>query len=145
MISFMSSLEIINVILPDPKIFLWLAASVADTAAVNPNCIKTLLANGFNTFFIKVKPVFSNDPRILPKKPPDCLFLCYWIFYSFILAKDLFVKVLRRFKTCVSVNNNLFGKLFSSLESPETFDETFKVTSVPHFIPEFNLLSFYWI
>ena len=32
-------------------------------------------------------------------------------------------------------------KIFSSLESPTTFDKTFKVTSVPFFIPNFNLLS----
>ena len=28
------------------KFFLWIAASIADAAAVNPNGIKTLLANG---------------------------------------------------------------------------------------------------
>ena len=28
----------------DPKAFSWIAASVDDTAAVNPNVIKTLLA-----------------------------------------------------------------------------------------------------
>ena len=32
----------------------------------------TLLANGFNTFFIKHKPAFSNDPKNLPRIPPDC-------------------------------------------------------------------------
>ena len=31
-------------------IFLWIAASVADAAAVNPNDIKTPLANGLSTF-----------------------------------------------------------------------------------------------
>ena len=31
-------------------------------------------------------------------------------------------------------------KLFSSLESPTRFDESFKVTSVPFFIPSLNLL-----
>ena len=31
--------------------------------------------------------------------------------------------------------------LFSSLESPTTFDEIFKVTSVFFFIPDFNSLS----
>ena len=36
---------------PDPNIFLWIAASVADAAAVNPNGNKTFLANGVNTFF----------------------------------------------------------------------------------------------
>ena len=44
--SFISSLEVINVIAPDPNIFLWIATSVADLAAVNTNGIKMLLANG---------------------------------------------------------------------------------------------------
>ena len=52
-------------------------------------------------------------------------------------------KLLRNRKTYVLVNNNLGGKLFSSLESPTTFDENFKVTSVPLFIPDFNLFS--WV
>ena len=37
----------------DPKICLWIAASVTDATAVNPNGIKTLLANGLNTFPIE--------------------------------------------------------------------------------------------
>ena len=53
MILFISSFEIITVVVPDPNIFLWIAASVADAAAVNPNCIKTLLVNGLHTFSIK--------------------------------------------------------------------------------------------
>ena len=40
-------------------------------------------------------------------------------------------------KNCVLVNNNLCGKLFSSLELPKTFDESFKVTLVAFFIPEY--------
>ena len=39
------------------------------------------------------------------------------------------------------VNSNLCRKLFSSLESPTTFDEGFKFTLVTFFIPGFNLLS----
>ena len=58
MISFISSFKIINVVcfaksegcIPDPNIFLWIAISVADAAAVNPNGIKTLLTNGLGTF-----------------------------------------------------------------------------------------------
>ena len=53
-----------------------LAASVTDAAAVNPNGIKTLLANDLSTFFIKGNPVFSNGPESLPKNPPDCPILC---------------------------------------------------------------------
>ena len=45
-------------------------------------------------------------------------------------------KTLRSFDTCVVVNNNLCGKLLPSLESPATFAESFKVTSVPFFIPD---------
>ena len=40
MISFVSSLEIINITLLDRNIFLLTAASVADETAVNPNGIK---------------------------------------------------------------------------------------------------------
>ena len=48
---------------PDSNIFLWIAASVANAATVNPNGIKTLLANGLSTFHIKGNPVFSNGPK----------------------------------------------------------------------------------
>ena len=60
-------------------------------------------------------------------------------FDDFILA-ELFAKALRSFETCVLANNKLCGKLFSSL-FPTTFDEIFKVTAVPSFIPDFNLLN----
>ena len=39
MILFISSLENIKVVAPDPNIFLWVVASVAAAAAVNPNAI----------------------------------------------------------------------------------------------------------
>ena len=55
-----SSFENINVAVPDQKIFYWIAASVADTAAVNPNGAKTLLANGISTLFINGKPAVIN-------------------------------------------------------------------------------------
>ena len=57
------------------------------------------------------------------------------------LADEPFAKPLQSFETCVSVNNNVCGKLVSSLESPTTFDERFKVTSVPFCIHDFNSLS----
>ena len=46
-----------------------------------------------------------------------------------------------KLRNFVLVNNNLRGKLFSSLESPTTFDERFKVTLIPFVIAYFNLLS----
>ena len=46
--------------------FLQIVASVADDLAVNPNDIKTLLANGLSLFLIKGNPVFNNVPKLLP-------------------------------------------------------------------------------
>ena len=70
----MSSFEIINVV-PNPNIFLGIAASVTD-ASVNRNGIRMLLANGLSTFPIKGNPVFSNGHKILSKNPPDFPVLC---------------------------------------------------------------------
>ena len=55
------------------------AASVADTVAVNPNGIKTLSANGLNTFFINDKPGFSNGRGSLPKNSPNCTTSDSWV------------------------------------------------------------------
>ena len=49
--SYISSFNIISVAVPEPKIILWFLASAADATEVNPNRIKTLLANGLITFF----------------------------------------------------------------------------------------------
>ena len=71
----LSSFEIINVIVLEPRIFLRILASVsAATAAVtvNPSGIKTLLANGLSTFFSNSKPSFNNGPKILPTNLPVC-------------------------------------------------------------------------
>ena len=73
--SSISSLNIISVVVPEPKIFLCIPALAADAAAVYPNGIKTLLANGLITFFIKGNPVFSYGARSLPRNPPDCIIL----------------------------------------------------------------------
>ena len=63
MISFISSLEIVNVAVPDTNIFLLIAASVADAAAVNLNGIKTLIVNGLSTYPIKGNQVFLVKVR----------------------------------------------------------------------------------
>ena len=80
MISFISSLKIIYVVVPDRNIFLWMTTSVAAAAAAaaadNRNGIKTHLANGLSRFRIKGNPVFGKCPRSLPKNPPDCPTLC---------------------------------------------------------------------
>ena len=52
---------------------LCIPASAADAAAVNPKGIKTPLANGLITLFIRGNPVFSNGPKSLPRDPADCI------------------------------------------------------------------------
>ena len=71
---------------------------------------------------------------------PNCTILDNWVFENFILADEASAKALRIFETCVSLHNNLCGKLVSSVELPIKFDERCKVNSVPFFIPDFNLL-----
>ena len=127
--SFIYSFEFNIVVLPDPKIFLWIAASVADAAVVNFNGIQTLLGNDLSIFFIKSSPIFSR--KSLPKNLPDCLILCNWVFHNFKLADELFAKALQNLETFVLFNYNFCRKLFSLLESSSLF-----------FFPGFNLFSY---
>ena len=72
----------------DRNIFLWITASVADAAAVNPNGIKMFLALGQSTFFINGNPVFINGPKSLPGSLSDCPILYNWVFDNFVLAEN---------------------------------------------------------
>ena len=89
------------------RFFFCIPASAADATAVNPKGIKTLLANGLITFFISGNPVFSNEPRSLPRNPPDCIILDIRVFDNLISVDDFSVKALRGFETCRLVNKNL--------------------------------------
>ena len=116
-----------------------MSGSATDAAVVNSNGIKMLLANGLSKFFIKDKPIFSNGPRSLPRNPPDYIISDSWVFHNFISDDELFAKALGSLETCLSVINNIYRKLVSSLESLITFLERFQVTSFPFFIPHCNL------
>ena len=63
--SFICSFEIIKVVVPDPYIFFWIAASIAEAAAVIPYEAKTFFAKGIATFINA--NLLNNDP----KNPPD--------------------------------------------------------------------------
>ena len=54
---------------------------------------------------------------------PNCTILGSWVLENFILVDKPFAKAMRIFETCVLANNNLCGKLVSSLESPTIFDK----------------------
>ena len=139
MLSFIFSFEIISVAIPNTQILLLIDASVAVATAVNPNEVQTLLANGLSTFFIKGNPVFSNGPKRLRKNYPDFPILCRLSY--FMIAENLFAKALQNLEIWLLVNKNLWRKLITLLASPATFDKSFKLTSVPFFLPDFNLLS----
>ena len=62
--------EIITAVVPDPKFIFLIAASVAEAAAVKPNGIKTLYANGVRALFINGKPADINGLRKL-RNPPS--------------------------------------------------------------------------
>ena len=57
---------IINVVIPDSKIFLCIPMSVADSPAINPNDIITSLANDLSNglFFIKNRIVFRMAEEV---------------------------------------------------------------------------------
>ena len=63
----------ISVVFPDPDIFLCIPASAADAAAVNPEGINALLANGVIIFIINGNPVFNKEPSNLPINHPDII------------------------------------------------------------------------
>ena len=109
---------------PYPETFMY-SCAYCWCCYCDPNGIKTLLAYGFSIFFIEGKPDFNNGWRSPLKNSSNYTILNNRIFDNFILADYLFVKA---FQSLVSVNDNLCGKLVSSVESPTTFDEIFKTT-----------------
>ena len=87
----------------NPKIFLFIPTSATDSATVNPNGIRNLLANCLSTFFVKGLPFF----RVSRNLSADCTILDGWVFDNFIIAYELVAKALRSFGTCLLVANNL--------------------------------------
>ena len=65
--SFISSFEIMKVVVPDQRIFLFIATSVANAAAISPS-----ISNGLITDFSKGNPDFNNGDKNLGN-PPFCI------------------------------------------------------------------------
>ena len=124
---------------PDPNIFSCIPVSAA-AAAVNYKGTKPIFVNGLITYFIRGNLVFSNGPRSLPRKTFDCIILDNCVFDSLIFVDDLLVKVLRRFATCLIVNEeNGREKLVSS--SPIIFLNNLKSIPDSLFVADSPLLS----
>ena len=119
-----------------------MATSVADAVPVNTNGIKTLLVNGWSTFFI-------IGPRNLPRSPTYCTILETWVFGNFILADEFLAKALRRYMIWLVSNILCANIAFSLLQSAIIFDDSL---SSLIFVVEFNPLVvslittlLYWI
>ena len=132
--------------------FLIFLQSKLSPASTIVSLFKFLAPISFDSFAIELTNYMSpllglntsgriNSSDGLTINPPNYTILNNGVFENFVLANEAFAKALRIFETCLSVNNNLCGKLVSSLELPIKFDERFKATSAPIFIPDFNLLS----
>ena len=83
-----------------PGCFLFIALSVADPAAV-----RLSMHNGLITDFSKGNPDFNNGAKNL-KDPPFCI-LGNCAFDNLISVNAWLAKALRRFATCLLVNDNL--------------------------------------
>ena len=61
-----SSCEINNVVIPDPKMFFQIAASFTEAGAVNSTGIKTFLGNGFSTCSLNTNQflVMIQEPHL---------------------------------------------------------------------------------
>ena len=101
-----------KIVFPDPNIFLYIHASAADAAAINPKGIETILANGLIIIYINGNPVFDNRPSNLPKNPPDWTILEVSALQSFKSIDILLLNTFLTFVFRLVVNNNSCGKSF---------------------------------
>ena len=79
--SFVSSSDIISVVVPVLNIFFYvflhLLLMLLQLILQELKCFWLNHINGLITFFIIGNPVFSNGPRSLPRKPSDCIILVF--------------------------------------------------------------------
>lgn len=85
--------------------------------------------------------MFCNGSVSLPRGPSDFKYLHGRVLENVLLADELFSKALRTFETCLSVRNNLGGKLVLTLEWIIIFDESFRVRTVACY----NLILIYQV
>ena len=105
--SFVSLLEIIKVVVPEPGIFFWIPLSIAEAAAIIPNWAKICFANATSTFNKGPAILFNNES----KNPPDWIILEFCVVGSSInciLSLNAFLSLV----FCLGANDNSWGKLF---------------------------------
>ena len=116
--------------MPDPNIFFWIAATVADAAIVHPNGIRTLLANGVSLFFINGKSTFINGPRSIPGNSPNCTMLDKRVFDNFSLAYESIKKSKYWFHLCAFTFDWYLFQLIMHLNSDLSCRNGFTLSSV---------------
>ena len=143
-----SFISLFDRVIPEPEIdeiplliFLPSKLSPVSTRISYCICLATIFFYSFTNEFANEKSyliVVISGLSVEPSKDilgsinaPECTILDDWVFGNVILAVEPFGKALGIFETCVSVSNNLYGKLVSSLKFPIKFDERLKFTSVP--------------
>ena len=97
--SFISSFEVIKVAVPEPCIFFWTPASIAEATAVIPNVRKTLFAKETATFINGPANLLNNDPKNLP----EWIILEIWALESFKSVDILLLTAFLNFVLCLVV------------------------------------------
>ena len=75
---------------PEPRIFFWLSASIAEATAVIPNEANIYFTKGTATFINGHASLLNNDP----KTPPDWISLELWALES---VKSVYILLLNAF------------------------------------------------
>ena len=103
-LSSISSFEINDAVIPDPWMFFWKAASVADIAADNPNGNKRPLARDVSKLFIYGKPAVINGLIKLRNLPSWLVIFPVFPFNKIpLFSKDLitFISFISLFVTVI--------------------------------------------
>ena len=98
------SFEINYAVIPDPWMFFWKAASVADIAADNPIGNKRLLARGVSKLFIYGESAVINGLIKLRSLPSWLVIFPLFPFNKIpLFSKDLFTFIISLFSLFVTV------------------------------------------
>ena len=134
--SLICSFEIIKVVVPEPYIFFWIAASIAEAAAVIPYEAETFFAKGIAAFINGPDNLLNNDP----KDPPDWIILEIWALESFKSVDILLLNVFLSFVfVLLSVTIHVVDHLHQTFLNP--FSELFLFYLRQQFLVFFSFIS----
>ena len=106
--SFISLFGIIKAVVPEPCIFFWIPASIAEAADVIPKGAKIFFVNGTATFINGPANLLNNDP----KNPSDWTILEMWALESFISIDLLLLNALNVLLSVMIHETDYFHQTF---------------------------------